>query len=343
MKFLLSLLAVLFILSCGGSPMSDSFSSNKDLTPPVLLDYSVISASEVRFSFDEAVSVDEETMSLDPAGEMTVVADEAGGLVVSFPTPRTAGSQSTLYLDVSDGEGNTNWFLLEFYAPNGNQPGLVINEVSPNGTSSRPDMVEFYVRSGGNTAGLALVLGTEDNRKGEYDFPEMELAEGEYIIFHCRPEGEEGEISETGDDLSLSTGTRSEEGVRDLWPDEDMNLSGTSGILTLLSLPQNGVCLDRLIYTNRTCDPDDSYVGWTSTIWPRIEELSLMGEEERGWFMEGEVIFPDECVWSDDTTSTRTLCRSSLSEDSDSAGDWHTAPTGGCSFGYPNGDECYEP
>jgi hypothetical protein len=339
----MSLMFLLFFFSCGGSPMSESVLASGDKTPPVLLDYSVESTGEIIIYFDEPVFVDEETVAREPEGESLVESDEEGKVTVSFLPDCTAGSRNTLHLDVYDEEGNTNWFLLEFYAPNENQPDMVINEFSPSGSSSRPDMVEFYVKTGGNTSGLALLLGTENNWKSIYSFPEMELAEGEYVIFHCRPSGEEGEISETGSELGLSTGSRSEEGVRDLWPEEDMNLSGTNGVLSLMSLPLNGKAIDRVIYTNRTGDPDDSYVGWTSTLWSQIEELSSREEGERGWSMEGEVIYPEECVYSDYSTSTRSLCRSSLSEDSDGLDDWHTAPSSGSTFGYPNTDEEYEP
>ncbi|MDC7223152.1 MAG: hypothetical protein PQJ60_05380 [Spirochaetales bacterium] len=343
MNIIITLFFVLFCVSCGGTPSGESLLSSGDNTPPVLLDYSVESAGELVLYFDEEVTVDGDTVSREPEGDITWEADGEGGLTLSFLPVCSAGSQNLLSLDVSDGEGNTNWFLLEFYAPNEDQPALLINEVSPNGTSSRPDMVEFFVESGGNTAGMALFLGTENEWSACYEFPEMDLAAGEYIIFHCRPEGGEGEISETGEDLSLSTGTRSEEGVRDLWPEEDMNLSGGSGILSLMTLPIKGQVMDRMIYTNRTGDPDDEYGGWTSSLWTQIEDLISQAEEERGWIISGDTLYPEEAVWSDDTTSTRTLCRSSLSADGDSGDDWHTGPTGGCSFGYANTDESYEP
>ena len=323
--------------------MTEAVSSARDRTPPVLVDFSMEGPDRMVIIFDEPVSVDEATLRREPSGAIEATPCEDGTLSLRFLPPCEPGSENSLYMDIFDDRGNTNWFLLDFYGPNENQPPVVINEISPNGSSSRPDMVEFFVLSGGNTAGMALFLGTEKDNKSRYVFPCMDVAEGEYIIFHCRPQGGEGEISETGGDLELSTGLRSEPGVRDLWPDEDMNLPGTSGVLSLMTLPLKGETVDRVIYTNRTGDDSDKYKGWTSTLWPQIEELSALSPEIRGWVAEGELLFPEDAVSSVGTTSTRTLCRSSLSGDEDRREDWHTAPTGGCSFGYPNTDDEYVP
>ena len=197
--------------------------------------------------------------------------------------------------------------------------------------------------SGGNCAGLSLLVGTESHWKERYLFPDMDVETGEYIIFHCRPLGEKGEISETGGDLNLSSGLRSEEGVRDLWPAEDMSLPSTNGILSLMSLPVKGTVLDRIVYTNRSEKETEKYAGWTAVLWPQIEELSAMGESRRGWYMAEDFLYPSDGVPSNKATSTRTLCRSSSSGDCDSREDWHTAPTGGSSFGYANTDDAYEP
>ncbi|MBN2625306.1 MAG: hypothetical protein JXA95_01470 [Spirochaetales bacterium] len=342
MKHLFLLFAATLV-SCGGSPMTDGPPPVKDKVPPVLLDFRVDSREEITLIFDEPVEVNRETMIREPAGEVGFVSRDEGELTLRFTPACEPGSVNTLRLDAADSRGNGNWFLFEFYAPNENQPELIINEVSPNGSSSRPDMVEFYALTGGETTGLTLLLGTEDDWDSRYRFPPMEIGEGEYIILHCRPEGIAEEISETGDDLDLSGGRRAEAGVRDLWPPEDMNLSGSNGVLTLISLPVKGKCRDRLVYTNRTGDPQDRYRGWTSALWPQVQEISLREENARGWLFEGDFLNPEDGVWSDDTTSTRTLCRSSLSEDGDTRGDWHTVPTGGCTFGYPNTDEVYSP
>ncbi len=342
MKLSYALLLCL-LASCGGSPMTESLRPERDRTPPVFLDFAQESREEMVLFFDEPVVVDRETLIRQPEGDILVAEPESREVRLRFSPPCEPGSLNTLRLDVADGEGNGNWFLVEFYAPNENQPALVINEISPNGSSTRPDMVEFYVTAGGETTGLTLLLGTEENWTGRYVFPPMNVATGEYILFHCRPEGTGEEVTETGDDLDLSGGIRAGEGVRDLWPGEDMNLSGSNGVLTLSSLPVRGKCLDRIVYTNRTGDGEDKYGGWTAVLWPQIEELSSRREGERGWYFEGDLLFPEDSVWSGSTTSTRTLCRDSLSGDGDRSSDWHTAPTGGCSFGYPNTDEAYAP
>ncbi len=343
MKISIFPLMLFVLMSCGGTPMAESVLPPRDKTPPVLLDYSLEGPGEMVVTFDEPVLAEGESAQREPEGGIEITGGDDGTLNIAFLPPCLPGSRNTLHLDVCDEKGNTNWFLFEFYAPNESQPDILINEISPNGSSSRPDMVEFFVRSGGNCAGMALLLGTESHRGGMYLFPDMDVETGEYIILHCRPRGDEGEISETGDDLNLSSGLRSESDIRDLWPAEDMNLSGTNGILSLVTLPVKGEIMDRVIYTNRAGKDKDKYEGWTSTLWPQIEELSAMEEARRGWYMEGAVITPEEGIPSGQTSSTRSLCRSSLSDDKDSRDDWHTVPTGNSSFGRPNTDEVYEP
>ena len=95
--------------------------------------------------------------------------------------------------------------------------------------------------------------------------------------------------------------------------------------------------MDCIIYSDRETDPEDEFLGWTSATYDAVVDLYDTGD----WKFTSTDIPPEEAVRSDYTTGTRTLSRSSLSEDTDSAADWHTTPTGGKSFGEANTDEVY--
>lgn len=346
MKKLLILFLILLLFACEGSPMASQILTPKDRVPPVLLSHSIEGddeSSRLMILFDEPSLIDADTIVAEPECSLSLSQNDQEQVFLDFANPCLPGQLYTLRFDVSDQEGNSNWFILTFYGPNPHLPDTLLNEISILGTSSRPDMIEFYVREGGNTAGLTLFLGIESLSSGSYIFPSIEVTTGEYIILHCRPEGGDEEVSELGDDLSLSGGVRAVEGVRDLWVGEDLNLPGTSGILSLLTSPLGGDMMDRIVYTNRTADPLDQYLGWTSTLWSQVEEMSLFTPSQRGWVFQGEYLLPEEAVSSSYSTSTRTLCRSSLSEDSDSWNDWHTGITSGSSFGEVNSDDLYEP
>lgn len=344
MKKLIPLFTALALFSagCGGSPMAGRFLPLGDRTPPVLTAYRVEREGALVLEFDEATRIEKDSLILDPGGGHSLDVTGSGTeLQVALDPPPDPGREYKIRFDAFDERENGNWFLLSFYGANPRLPRAVINELSPKGSSTRPDMVEIYVMEPGNTAGLTLLLGMDEADENRWVLPAMEWEKGEYVILHCRPELIPEERDETDDNLSLSGGKRAVEGVRDLWAPRDLGLPGTSGIVSLMSSPRDGVVLDRIIYTNRPDDRADEKRGWTSALWEQVTALESLAPEERGWRWE-DSLMPSRAVWSDGSTSTRTLCRSSDSADTDRAEDWHTGITGSASFGYPNSDEEYQ-
>ena len=57
----------------------------------------------------------------------------------------------------------------------------------------------------------------------------------------------------------------------------------------------------------------------------------------------GEIPYPSEAVDVSESTATRSLCRDSVPQDSNTDSDWHTVPTRGLTFGKENTDEVYTP
>jgi hypothetical protein len=100
----------------------------------------------------------------------------------------------------------------------------------------------------------------------------------------------------------------------------------------------NGTLIDAVIYSNRTSASDRKYRGFGST------EMMLKADEihaEGGWRAGGEAIAPEDAINPDDSTSTRSICRSSSSSDTNSKDDWHITPTRGATFGHANNDDIY--
>jgi hypothetical protein len=343
MKILLPILFLVSLTGCGGSPMTGSIFPERDRNPPVLLDYRNSFEEGLVLILDESAFLIEDSLLSEPSIPLNLVTKEFSREInITFVQPGVPGKSYKIHFDLKDERGNSNWFIVEYFGPNPRLPEVFINEISPNGSSTRPDMIELFVRKSGNTAGITLFLGAEERGGKHWIFPEMEWQAGEHIILHCRPEGLAEEISEVGSDFNLSGGLRAEAGIRDLWAPEDMNLSGTSGIITLMGSPAKGPHLDRIVYTNRLDNSSDPYAGWTSAMWPHIQDLMQMDSVLRGWLWEGEILFPGEAVWSDNSTSTRTLCRNDQSHDSNRADDWHTVPTSGSTFGFINSNDIYE-
>lgn len=331
---LFTLLLILF--SCS-DPFGEDFPLNGDLRPPVLENVELTDSSTISVTFDEAVNFSPETFGSEPElglGEWTA---EENRLTVRFSENQVPGKMYRFRSDVTDKSGNRLSFLIRFYGWNPDLPGVLINEFNPEGSGNNPDTIELFATSGGNMAGIGLFLGTSRFYSDSFVFPDLQVETGDYIIVHMRPEGTVDEITET-DDKAVSGGKLSFDSAWDIWVDGDKPLSGSNGLITLYSNPF-GKIMDAVPYSDRVTADSEDYRGWTSTTFDMIEDLSFT-EAWRG--TEG-FVKPEDAVSSSGTTGTRSICRNSLSEDTDSRDDWHIVPTGEKSFGEVNSDDFYIP
>ena len=93
-----------------------------------------------------------------------------------------------------------------------------------------------------------------------------------------------------------------------------------------------------MLYSNRTSQSDEGYRGFGSAeMETRAEEIVSAG----GWKAAGPRVTPEDAVSPEGSTGTRSLCRSSVSMDTDQAEDWHIVPTRKATFGAENCDEVY--
>jgi hypothetical protein len=118
----------------------------------------------------------------------------------------------------------------------------------------------------------------------------------------------------------------------------DGALSGTNGALSLCASP-NGGMIDAVLYSIRTVESDTKYGGFGSAA---LRDRVAAVVDAGAWNASAPPR-PEDCARSTGTTSTRTICRSSSSADSDSGSDWHVVPTKGSTLGSTNSDEVYSP
>lgn len=241
-------------------------------------------------------------------------------------------------MTVKDKSGNTLTLINSFYGFNPDIPEMVINEFTTQGSSSNPDRVEIAVMSDGNTAGAVIYEGSDYSWTQRKIFPAIDVNPGDFIIVHFKSTGDPMEIDET-ETKDQSGGVKPSDDAWDIWVDDGSGLSGNNGTIMLFSALY-GRLMDGLLYSNRTSASDEKYRGFGSIkVMDRADRL----RELSGWNTAGEIAAPEDGINPEDSTATRSMCRDSLSTDSNSKTDWHIVPTSTSTFGSVNSDSVYDP
>lgn len=327
---------LLILVSCNNS-LSDSGFLNIDLKPPTLHSVFINDSSCLTIIFDEPVFFDDKNYRSDPQLDLKSWTIEEKSLTYYFSEDQIPGKMYTCRSDVRDSLGNTLSFIIRFYGWNPDIPSMVINEFNPEGSGNNPDTIELLALNDGNTAGVTIFLGTANYFNESYTLPSLVVEEGDYIIIHMRPEGLTGEVTETTNKAE-STGQLASDKAWDLWVSGDKAISGKNGLISLYTNPFGSI-IDAVPYSNRVTADSEDYRGWTSTTINMIEELSFLDV----WQNTEGFIRPEDAASSEGTTGTRSICRNSVSEDSNKREDWHIVPTGEKSFGLSNSNNIYEP
>jgi hypothetical protein len=312
-----------------------------DLRPPAVVDWRSSAARELLIVFDEAVRAEAADFSCAEDVGVSAVASGADGreLVITLSRDQAPGEAFSLSGLAFDLHGNATSFILPFWAYNPSPALLVINELGTVASASHPDAVEFFAKGAGSLAGLAFYVGLRGDYDHRYVFPHCEVAAGDYIVLHLRPQGIEGERDELFD-KAASAGLDALPEAWDFWYREGGGgLPDKNGAVSLYDTP-GGSIMDALLYSDRGGSADERYGGFgTASFQARATALIEAG----AWSKAAEQARPGDCASSLGITSTRTLNRASDSGDSDHRDDWHIAPTSGISLGRVNGDEAYSP
>jgi len=308
-----------------------------DLTPPVLTAAGALNENSFALEFSEALGEVFIEGIVPPLGEVSVEIDSAI-LGIHTGDLQLPGKEYVLDLLVKDKAGNSQQLLVHCFGFNPRVPDMLINEFTTRGSSTHPDMVELLVLEDGNLAGACLYEGTSDDWEQRIVFPDCEVRAGEFMIIHFKPQGIPEELNETAE-INLSGGLDACPDARDFWVDAGSGLSGNNGVISLYRDPFGDI-MDAVLYSNRTSASDENYRGFGSAkVMLRADCISALG----AWTGDSLPLRPEDAVNPDESTATRSLCRSADSLDSNRREDWHTVPTGGYSFGYANSDELYQP
>ncbi|AEJ20181.1 hypothetical protein [Gracilinema caldarium] len=319
---------ITFLISCKPEVVLENVISF-DTTMPVFLAVKALSSTQIAFDF--SVPVTASSVHFDPPVEIDHI--EGGQrLIVTVKSPLPEGYPFVAELLVADEKKNTLSVLTPFRARNDRLPSLRINEVRTEYSKPKVEYIELYIGSAGNLGALSVITALNGVGKPIYEFPPVEVTQGEYIVLHLRTI-EEGCRDELDDDLSRSAGTETSPQVRDLWiQGNEERLRKTDGIALV---NQDNDILDAVFFSE-----------YTSGDWLKQEliQFSTFLAGPKAWIKkDGQpgTLLPQDSCGSSTTTTTRTICRDELMVDSNSARDWYVTVTGGATPGFPNRSDRY--
>ncbi len=328
---------LLAFLSC--SPLLDYRQLlERDIQPPSFLGIHARNPEEIDILFSENITLDKNSMFIVPEHPKYAASVSGATLTLKFTDPLTAGKAYNVKATVKDTTGNTLTIIQTLYGFNPDLPVMVINEFTTQGSSANPDRIEIAVRSDGNTAGAVLYEGMDTDWSQRKIFPPIKVSTGDFIVVHFKSTGDTSEIDEQISKTE-SDGVKASGSAWDLWVHNGTGLSGNNGTLALFSAPY-GTLIDGVLYSNRKSSSDEKYRGFGSTrVMERADRLAAL----EAWETKGEFIAPEDAVNPEDSTATRSLCRDTLSTDTNRKEDWHIVPTSGATFGQQNTDAVYIP
>lgn len=308
-----ALLMTLLLLG-GCCRLNPSSRLDEDAKPPIILGIIPTSSHSLQLHADEEL-VALGPFTLEPAlGAISCKKSPADTcLRIETSEAMRLGTCYTLKGAVCDDAGNSCSFEASFSGYNDHPASLLINEFTPRGSRTRPDRVELLVTESGNTAGLVLYDGIEQEYRQRFVFPDMEVSAGSLLVVCCGPSDE---------DYELSTETCS-------------GLSGNNGVITIYRSIGSQI-MDAVVYSDRFSDSDSRYMGFGSRY--LLEAVTYLIDSGH-W--KGS-LRPEEAARSDDSTSTRSICRSVPYRDTDTGADFHTVPTRGSTYGSENSNLMFD-
>ncbi len=280
-----------------------------DSAPPMLLSFKVLDSKSVKFTFSEAVTLGNVTLTDSDEKSFLVdsscihMSEDKTSAEIAIEGGTEVGKSYVLKSLVADSFGNTMELEQNFIGFNEKKARIVLSEVrnKPSANSSEPlkskvEYVEFYVLDGGNLFGLELKLGYYAK---SYKFPSIDVSSGERIVLHLRSYGTPsmGFVDELGSDLEKSTAQDSSS-ARDLW------FQNTSSVIT-----QNDVVVLVDNYTGLAVDGLMSATSGKES-WSRKNQSQLASllVSSGVWSSDST----EAAVVSDNSTAARTLSRQNL-------------------------------
>ena len=324
------ILAVVCTICSCATGASDAVSAvlGKSSEAPLFLSCKAVSDTEIDFQFTHPVKVT--SLHFSPAIQLEAVED--GSTVrVSFSEGPGPGERLTVDLLAEDDKGNTINVLVPLRTRNNRIPELRINELRTENSKPRYEFIEFKTFSPGNLGALRVFVAGNSKNPLLYEFPSIEVKNGEYITLHLRTT-EEGCRDELGSNLAESGGTDSSPTGRDLWIPGSAKLLHKTDIVYLLD--QDDQVVDAVILS------ENADLWWNKDYLAEAAEFLFKAGSWKS--RDGKICGPADAVQSTGTTATRTICRDeALAGNSCSAADWYITATSSATPGGPNNPKRY--
>lgn len=325
MKYFIVIYVVL-LSSCNTEELIDRV---LDITPPKIYKIEAIDKNSIIIDSNETITIDSNFFFSREKLTINNLILNDQRIIVQFNQVLKPGIEYQAEFKIYDKSSNYLSFICKFYGFNDRIPNILINEFITRGTNSNPDKVELYILKGGNIGGITLYSGTRENYDSIFIFPSIEVESGEYIVIRSTSENYLIEYMETTD-LNVSFDKKFIDGSRDIRT-VNLKLPSNNGVISLYSNPF-GEILDAVIYSKNYNDTEKKYRNFG--LKKVIESIDVVSEKNQ-WNSITDIIYPEDTVFIDNSTTTRSLNRENFI-DTNSKNDWYTVTTKESSFGYKN-------
>lgn len=316
------LLSVLGSCSSGEGP-GELFGGSSQA--PVFLEHKAVSETEIDFKFSLPVKVTSIVFS--PVQEVSSI--EHGSTVrVTLQESPGVGVPLVADLLAEDEHGNTINVLVPFRSRNNRVPDLLINELRTEFIRPRAEFIEFRIKSDGNLGALRLFIASNPRNPMVYEFPPVEVKNGDLVVLHLRTLDENASRDELGDRLDESGGQDASSTARDLWIPGSTKLLRKTDAVYLLD-QDNRVLSAVMLSENRDAQ-------WQREHFQEAAEFLF----SQGAWMSPDGGFPSPLFAVDSsgigTAATRSVSRDEAAANTNTAADWFIAGTGGATPGRNN-------
>jgi len=292
-----------------------------DYSSPKLLDFIVASADSLKLVFSDEIELDNLYVSPSSASEAEFASSKINMTSVDLdktnvengieytlhmPEKTECGKEYVLFAEAEDKKGNTLSFSTAFYGYNDMVPMIILSEVRTEASKPKPEFVELYCLSGGNTGGMILEIAYNKASSYKYTLPAADVCAGEYIIIHLRRYDDQkmfcvDETDSEPSSLSASTAADSCPDSRDFWLKDNTKVIGKTSVIMLWERSR-GRMLDALLLA------ESGKGNWQAANVGEAAQSAVLADI----WIDGDSV--SNAVCSDKVTATRTVSRQNIAQ-----------------------------
>ncbi len=250
---------------------------------PVIEKFSVKNEKNLEMVFSRSVKVS--ALSVSPKNSVQEIkydnpeSGEKCFVRIEFSDGLIVGEKYSLSGTATDEFGNSLTFSVPFTGFNANVAKLEIVEIHPKYSGEtkgngifKNEYVLCKVKKSGNLSGLKILSASDGDEKS-YNFPALEVSDGNLIAVHFRNKGA-GCVDELENDITLSSAFYSKPDVRDLWVKNEGARLGDKSDVIVIENTADGTLVDGAVYASSELETWDNQ---------NIEKLALKLSEQGLW------------------------------------------------------------